>query len=123
MRRESASERQAWTAHVEGREVSKPNKYGAVRTGKYASKYECEVAGKLAALESAGVISDLREQVKFTLIPGQGKLRPIVYIADWTYLQDGVLVVADAKGFRKDKVYRLKKKMLQLLHNATITEL
>lgn len=124
MRRETASERQAWTAHIEGGEVSKANKYGAVRTGRYASRHEADVAMKLAALEQAGKIKNLREQVSYTLVPGNGKLRPIRYVCDFEYLdENGVLVIADAKGWAKQPVYRLKKRMMALLHGITIREL
>src|ERR1700760_2675167 len=110
MRRETASERQAWTQHIEGGEVSKPNKYGAVRAGKYASKHEADVAMKLAALERAGKIKNLREQVSFTLVEGNGRIRPIRYIADFVWDDaDGVQRIGDAKGFSKNPVWRLKR--------------
>jgi hypothetical protein len=121
---ERRGDRAAWTAHIEGGQVAKANKYGAVRTGKYASKHESDVAMKLAALERAGQIKNLREQVSYTLVEGNGKIRPIRYVCDFQYLDaDGVLIVADAKGWTKNPVYRLKKKMMNLLHGIAITEL
>jgi hypothetical protein len=56
------------------------------------------------------------------LVPGDGKLRPIIYIADFYYTDlDGTPHVVDAKGF-KTQVYRLKKRMAALLLNITIEE-
>lgn len=123
MRRESSAERAAWTAHIQGTPAVRANKYGAQRSGKYASKYEEAIAGKLAVLQLVGDITELREQVSYTLVPGNGKIRPIKYIADFVYIEGGKTVVADAKGFTKDKVYRLKKKLMLLLHGIEIIEL
>jgi Protein of unknown function (DUF1064) len=123
MRRETKAERSAWTEHVEGLQVVRP-KYGNVRAGKYASKHEAEVAANLAALERGNLIENLREQVSFTLVEGRGKLRPIRYVADFTYVDDlGVMHICDAKGYAKNPVYRLKKKLLKLLHGLDIEEL
>jgi hypothetical protein len=124
MRRETTAEREAWTAHVEGTEVSRPSKYGAVREGKYASKHEASVAANLAALERGGVIKLLQEQVSYTLVEGRGKIRPIKYIADFTYMdRSGRIHVCDAKGYAKNPVYRLKKRLMLLLNGIEIEEL
>jgi hypothetical protein len=123
MRRESSSERAAWTAHVDGTSAPKPNKYGAKRSGKYASTHEAKVAGDLAALATAGLINDIGEQVSYTLVPGNGKIRPIRYIADFVFEEDGKTVVADAKGYAKQQVYRLKKRAMLLIHGIEIREL
>ena len=118
--RERRGEREAWTRFVDGG-TAKTNKYSAVRTGKYASKYEAEIASKLWALHRMGKITELREQVPFVLVPGDGKIRPIRYIADFVYLEDGKQHVVDAKGC-KTPVYRLKRKLAALLLNLTIEE-
>ena len=124
MRRESKQERAAWTAHVEGTAVVPANKYGAERAGKYASKHERDVATSLAALAACGKIMDLQEQVSYTLVAGQGKIRPIRYVADFVYYDaQGTPHVCDAKGYAKNPVYRLKKKLLLLLHGIQIEEL
>ena len=124
MKRESKRDRQAWTEYVEGTE-SKANKYNVAPKedrGHYASLHEARTAQKLWALADRGVIQNLREQVKFELIPGDGKIRPITYVADFVWVEDGEEVVADAKGM-KTPVYRLKKKMLKLLKGIEIREL
>ena len=123
MRRDS--QRAAWTAYFEGSEAPKTNKYGVApkwERGKYASKHEAAEAAKLAALASRGMITDLQEQVRIVLVPGDGKLRPIIYIADFTYKDaDGFTHVCDAKGF-KTAIYRLKKRLAALLLGLTIEE-
>lgn len=61
-------------------------------------------------------ITDLKTQVKFELQPSfkfKGKtIRSINYIADFTYIKDGKLIIVDTKGYRTE-VYKLKKKMMQ----------
>jgi hypothetical protein len=121
MRRETTREREAWTAHIEGRQ-EKRNKYGNER-GQYASKREANHALELHALASRGLIRDLREQVRITLVPAQGKLRAIVYIADFEYFDlNGKRHVVDVKGC-KTAIYRLKKKLAQMLLGLEIEEI
>ena len=115
------AEREAWTAFVEGREAKPQSKYGNEKSGKYASKHESETAGKLATWQRMGAIWDLQEQVPIILIPGNGRVRPIKYIADFTYQDKDGLHVIDAKGF-KTQVYRLKKKMASLLLGISIED-
>ena len=82
----------------------------------------------LEHLEKTGQIKDLKRQVKFELQPSfklNGKtIRAINYIADFTYLKDGILVIVDVKSeiTRKDKVYILKKKMFQYKYGMDIVE-
>jgi Protein of unknown function (DUF1064) len=118
------AERAAWTAFFEGKPIP-VNKYGVApksERGKYASKHEADIAGKLWALHSRGVIHGLAEQVRITLVPGNGKLRPIVYVADFTYFDgEGKMHVVDAKGF-KTQAYRLKKRLAALLLGLEIEE-
>lgn len=81
---------------------------------------------ELKALEKGRVISDLRMQVKHTLIPPQrdenGKhIFPVYYYADFEYVQDGKKVVEDVKGF-KTKDYIIKKKLLLYNEGITIRE-
>ena len=77
--------------------------------------------GMLKLLERAGRISDLKRQVSFELIPKQQGERACSYVADFTYMEDGKLVVEDCKGFRTD-TYRLKKKMMLWIHGIRIKE-
>jgi hypothetical protein len=64
--------------------------------------------------------------VKFELIPSQrydGKVieRPCHYIADFTYMENGNLVVEDTKGFRT-KDYIIKRKLMLYLCGIRIKE-
>ena len=97
------------------------NKYHAKKTwmkGKvYDSKKEANRAFELELLAKMGKIQNLQKQVPFVLQEGyvnkQGKkIRPITYIADFTYVEDGVLVVEDTKGFETE-VFKIKRKILE----------
>ena len=126
MRRDS--QRAAWTAFVEGKEPAPVSKYGNRRVefnGKmYDSVREAGWAANFQALRDRGLITDYKEQYRIVLIPGDGKLRPIIYVADFTFEETmtGRKRVMDAKGF-KTPVYRLKKRMAALLLGIEIEEL
>lgn len=69
----------------------------------YDSRREYLRACQLVRLEKANQISDLRRQVRFELEP-QGeyngvKIRAEYYFADFTYVENGELVVEDVKAF------------------------
>lgn len=96
-------------------------KYHAVRTDGYASKTEARRAGELRLLQAAGKISDLREQVPFELIPKQVGERNVQYVADWTYLENGVFTVEDCKGVKTPE-YVIKRKLMQHVHGIRIKE-
>ena len=87
----------------------------------FDSKREAERYLFLRSEQLAGRISDLKCQVPFTLLPPQGKERAVKYIADFTYMRDGKLVVEDSKGFKTD-VYRLKRKLMLYIHGIEIQE-
>lgn len=81
---------------------------------------------ELKLLERAGVIKELRTQVKFILIPSQylnGKCieRECSYIADFVYTENGKKVVEDTKGFRT-KDYIIKRKLMLYFFKIKITE-
>lgn len=125
------------------------SKYRAKRTEVdgivFASKKEAQRYAVLKVLEKSGVISDLRIQVPYVLIPEQrepeewvpykkpingkagrwkpGKTieRPCVYVADFVYQQDGQTVVEDVKG-RRTKEYILKRKLLLYQYGIRIKE-
>jgi hypothetical protein len=118
------AERDAWTTFVDGpkSDARSTSKYSNQRCEGYASKHEADVAAKLHALSRAGKILDLKQQVRITLVPGRPPLKPIIYIADFTYSDlDGTPHCVDAKGF-KTEIYRLKKRMAALLLNLEIEE-
>lgn len=105
-------------------EAPKPPKYHNQKTtvdgitfdsAKEAGRYH-----ELMMMERAGQIKDLRRQVKYELQEGfigiSGKwVRPIYYVADADYWEQGRHVVEDTKSVatKKIKSYVLKKKMFQ----------
>lgn len=122
------------------------NKYRNQRTTvngiTFDSRREAKRYCELCVLERAGEIIDLQIQKTFVLVPEQraesteryqkgihkgewkqGKLleRPITYIADFAYYQDGKLIVEDAKGLRT-KEYILKRKLMLFIHNIRVKE-
>jgi len=106
-------------------------KYGNRRTyvgdQLFDSKREAERWIQLNLMQKAGEIKDLSRQVPFELIPTLinpetgHKERGIQYIADFTYWQDGKLVVEDAKGMRT-RDYMIKRKLMLWRYNIVIRE-
>lgn len=109
--------------------VSKYKNRKVTRNGEtYDSAKEAQRHSVLKLLERAGKISNLQRQVKFELLPAQrdkrtGKVieRACSYIADFTYYENGVLVVEDTKGYRTPE-YRLKRKCMLYFHGIRIKE-
>ncbi|EJW90746.1 protein containing DUF1064 [gut metagenome] len=108
--------------------TKKPNKYKALRSGGYASRKEHRRASALQMMQRAGLISSLREQVRYELIPVQrdkdGKIieKACAYIADFVYYDEhGNLIVEDTKGVRTD-VYKIKRKLMLQVHGIIIHE-
>ncbi|MBQ0074518.1 MAG: DUF1064 domain-containing protein [Prevotella sp.] len=121
------------------------NKYKAVKVLvdgiKFDSKKEAARYSELKILEKAGIITDLNLQQKFVLIPSQyaevtGYGKPkrkciekeCSYIADFTYMQDGKLVVEDVKGYRDPSSaayakFTIKRKLMLYVHHIRIKEI
>lgn len=110
----------------------------------FDSKHEANRYCELKLLEKGGVISDLRLQVKFVLIPAQyepdaikllkngtekivkGKLieRECSYYADFTYVLDGKLIVEDTKSkATRTPEYIIKRKLMLDRHGIRIIEI
>lgn len=95
---------------------------------------------ELEFLQTDGIITDLRRQVKYILIPAQrepatvgarggvkqGKLleKECSYIADFVYrvVETGEIVVEDTKGFRT-KDYVIKRKLMLFVYGIRIKEI
>jgi hypothetical protein len=75
----------------------------------------------LDAWQSTGVISGLRMQVKYLLIPKQSGERSCSYVADFVYERDGETIVEDVKGI-KTQLYILKRKLMQFVHGIKVVE-
>lgn len=103
-----------------------------IRYGKYNNKkiiidgieFDSKKEGyrykELKLLQRAGLIKDLKLQTKFELQPSFKRnnktIRAITYKADFDYLtKDNRHIIEDvkSKATEKDKVYRIKRKMLQ----------
>lgn len=103
------------------------SKYGNIRTNGYASKKEAARANELYVMQHAGLVFNVREQVKYVLIPDNRKAdgtleRGISYIADFVYQNEhGKEIVEDCKGFKTD-VYKIKRKLMLHVHGIEIKE-
>lgn len=111
------------------------NKYYAqkckINGSVYDSKKEAQRYAELQILLKAGLIFELRRQVKYILIPTQrdedGKLieRECSYVADFVYEQDGNTIVEDVKGYKDGAAYRIfgiKRKLMLYTHGIRVRE-
>lgn len=109
----------------------------------FDSKREAQRYQQLKLMEKAGVICDLKRQVKYELVPAQyinGKCveRAVTYTSDFEYyvlnplkhktiMADpnaktiGQHVVEDVKGMRTD-VYKIKRKLMLYRYGILVTE-
>lgn len=123
---------------------SKKNKYNAHSVDydgiHFDSQKEALRYKELTFLISSGIITNLRRQVKYVLIPAQrepstvgprggvkpGKLieKECSYIADFVYtvVETGETVVEDTKGFRT-KDYLIKRKLMLFVYGIKIKEI
>ena len=109
------------------------SKYGAVRTNGYASKAEANYAATLKVLEQAGKVRNIREQVRYELLPAAPELgykRPLVYVLDFAYEEDHGEAfgkdrwrphTVDVKGYAT-KEYKIKKRLAHQLLGLVIEE-
>ena len=107
-----------------GEPPKKPPKYRNKKTEvdgvMFDSVKEANRFQQLRLMEKAGQIKDLRRQVRYELQEGfigiSGKwVRPICYIADADYWENGRHIVEDTKSpaTRKIKSYQIKRKMFE----------
>ena len=125
------------------------NKYGSIKCRccqghVHDSKKEAQRCNELTLLERVGEVKELRQQVKYVLIPSQhedsselyqrgpkkgqpkeGKVieKETSYYADFDYLtKDGNHIVEDTKGMRT-KEYVIKRKLMLYVHGIRIREI
>ena len=124
------------------------NKYQAIKTNvngiDFDSRKEARRYQELLLLQRAGVIQNLRTQVKYVLIPTQyetfkryGKKwqelkdgqtvleKECSYIADFVYKENGKEIVEDVKGYKDGGAYNLfkiKRKLMLHVHGIRIRE-
>lgn len=101
--------------------AAKPSKHHNVKTKvadiRFDSALEAKRYGQLKLLEGSGAIHDLKLQPQFVLQEGYKDsrgftVRGIKYVADFSYMLDGQLVVEDVKG-QKTQVFKLKEKLFR----------
>lgn len=108
---------------------NRASKYHAKRTSVdgivFDSKREADRYLVLKGMEKDGAIEDLRRQVRYELVPAfdvDGRhYRPVYYVADFVYVEDGKEICEDVKGMRTD-VYRLKSKLFACRYGMNIKE-
>ena len=99
------------------------NKKTMVGDKSFSSKKEADRFVELTLMEKGKYIQDLKTQVSFPLIPKSKYGREIVYVADFTYYENGNLVVEDVKSpVTKTPLYRLKKRILAEMYGIVIKE-
>lgn len=88
----------------------------------FASKKEALRYGELRQMERAGKIEHLRLQVPYVLYEKSVYGRCVRYVADFVYVENGVEVVEDVKGYKTD-VYKLKKRIMAEKYGVVIREI
>lgn len=125
------------------RQASPANKYHAIKVTFDGITFDSKKEGyhylRLKLLQQEGKISNLRLQVPYELLPAiyedevihlktKDKVvrklvqRPVTYVADFVYTQDGHDVVVDTKGLRLGD-YIIKKKMMRAILGINIVEI
>lgn len=95
------------------------NELTTVNGVRFASKREARRWLELKLLEGAGLICDLRRQVRFDLVVNE--LPVCAYLADFVYREGDAVIVEDAKGVRT-REYRLKARLMRACHGIEIRE-
>jgi hypothetical protein len=90
--------------------AAKPTHVDGIR---FASKREAARYGELSNLQRAGIITHLELQPRFPLIVNGQVV--CTYVGDFRYLENGMSVTEDVKGF-KTAEYKIKRKLLLATH-------
>lgn len=95
--------------------------------GVFDSKKEYKRYLELLSMQKSGLISDLQRQVRYCLIPSQKEdkrvvERPVYYVADFVYEENGKNVVEDTKGFKTSE-YIIKRKLMLFIHGIKVKEI
>lgn len=94
----------------------------------FDSKAEYRRWCELNIMVKSKEITELKRQVSFDLVPAQvspdgTKLRPVAYVADFTYRdKSGELIVEDPKGCVTE-TWTLKKKLMLHVHGIWVREI
>lgn len=91
----------------------------------FDSRREADRYLVLKSMEEDGAIENLRRQVRYELVPafdvGGTSYRPVYYVADFVYRENGHEVIEDVKGMKTD-VYKLKSKLVAYRYGMNIRE-
>ena len=89
----------------------------------FDSQKEAKRYFELKLLLRAGKIKDLTLQPEYLLqdsfVLNDKTHRAIKYVSDFRYLQNGVIIVEDVKGF-KTEIYKMKKKLFLFRYGSEI---
>ena len=88
----------------------------------FDSGQEARRAQELWLMEKAGMITELeldKRQLRYDLIVNGVKIA--TYVADFRYVENGVTIVEDVKGYRTP-VYQLKARLMHALYGILIRE-
>ncbi len=115
--------------------------YGKKNTGKvnhervivggitFDSRAEADRYTILRVMEKTGKISQLQCHPRWEVIPaqkitGHRSFQAAHYTADFSYIKDGQLIVEDVKSeyTREDEAYKLRRKLMYLMHGIYVTE-
>lgn len=98
------------------------SKYHNVKTVidgiEFDSKKESTRWLELRILERDGMIKKLERQKRFEVVPKTENEKPVFYISDFVYEENGKLICEDVKSAatRKDKAYIIKRKLFKYLY-------
>ena len=96
------------------------NKITVIDGIKFHSLKEAKRYRDLKLLEKAKSISCLTLQPRYDMMINN--IFCGFYKADFSYIENGVMVIEDVKGMRTP-VYRIKKKIIEALYTITINEI
>ena len=104
--------------------MKRSGKFNAHRTEvdgiTFDSKKEALRYMELKILSKTGHISELKLQPEYPMIVNGHKV--CAYRADFRYVENGKTVVEDVKGYKKNPLYALKKKLLFACYGIRICE-
>ncbi len=110
--------------HLVEEKPKKRSKYNNVKVEfdghQFDSQKECNHYIVLRARLKAEEITDLRLQVEYEL--NEGGSHSLKYIADFVYLENGIVKVVDVKGYRT-AIYKKKCKLMEKVHGIEIIEI
>lgn len=102
------------------------NKKTIVNGIEFDSRKEAKRYQELLLLQKSGIITDLKRQVPYILVPvfnlNKKRYRAMNYVADFVYKENNKEVVEDTKGYRTE-VYKIKKKLMAYIYQIEIREI